>query len=242
MKHVVHPVALLRKQSAVASGERLEVAAKSNELSVPSPDVSRDSLPATASSKAKPLLFGFYGFARHEQGVDVLMEALEILQRRGEMNAEFRVLWPQGFRLPDGRWLERSLFEHLAPAVVFLDRPIDPEEYLQVLADTDWLLLPYRINSYEGRRSRISVEACILGIPAVYTRGTDLEDVFGTHGAGISVAEENPEALAEAIRVAVNEHDTFRRQALERRAQAQEFYSGQRFIEQIREAFAQRGH
>lgn len=72
-----------------------------------------------------------------------------------------------------------------------------------------------------------------MGIPVIYTRGTDLEEVLSTHGAGISVGEEDAEALADAIRVAMKDHDAFHWTALERREQAQEFFSGRRFIEQV---------
>jgi glycosyltransferase involved in cell wall biosynthesis len=217
---VVHPAA----PPPVMAGGRTQFSVKSNKYSTLVP------LPVTP---AKPVVFGFYGFARHEQGVDVLVEALEILQRRGQLKAEFRVLWPQGFRLPDGRWMERDQFAHLAPAVCFLDQALQPAEYVQRLVETNWLVLPYRVHSYEGRCSRISVEAAVMGIPVIYTRGTDLEEVLATHGAGLGVMEDDPEALAEAILSAMKDNGAFQRQATERRVPAQVFFSGARFVEQI---------
>jgi glycosyltransferase involved in cell wall biosynthesis len=187
----------------------------------------------TTSSSRKTVVFGTYGFARHEQGIDVLMLALEILQRRGELTGDFRVLWPQGFRLPDGSWMDRQMFGDLGPNVQFLESPLSPVEYRQALAETDWLILPYRSSSYEGRCSRVSIEACVMGIPVIYTRGTDLEAVVTAHGAGIGVSEEDPAALADAIRVALLDNDRFQGEARDRRPSAKNYFSGHRFIEQL---------
>ena len=179
------------------------------------------------------MVVAYYVFARHEQGIDVLMRALEILQRRGELTADFRVLWPQGFRLPDGSWMDRQMFRGLGPNVQFLESPLSPAEYRQALAETDWLILPYRSNSYEGRCSRVSIEACVMGIPVIYTKGTDLEAVVTAHGAGIGVSEEDPVALADAIRVAMLDNDRFQGEATDRRPSAKSYFSGHRFIERL---------
>lgn len=182
---------------------------------------------------AKPLVFGFYGFARHEQGVDVLMQALEILHRGGELNAEFRILWPEPFRMPDGSWLDREQFRHLAPAVSFLEKSFTPDEYLRVLTASDWVVLPYRWQSYAGRISRISIEASVLGIPVIYTAGTDAEEVVSNYGSGIPIPDEDVGALAEAIRIATSNNRELKRGAMENRSKAREFFSGSCFIRQI---------
>lgn len=57
--------------------------------------------------------------------------------------------------------------------------------------------------------------------------------MLASHGAGIGVKEEDPEALAEAILTAMKDNGSFQRKATERQAPAQEFFSGRRFIEQI---------
>jgi glycosyltransferase involved in cell wall biosynthesis len=286
--YVVHPVELLRKQSAVAGGElsvseagvragtmkdtnghekegmrlatdsadehgwgkagpcldtpsgaefsepvKSELARGFENTSLNRPAICPAASPATASSMAKPLIFGFYGFARHEQGVDVLMQALELLHREGNLNAEFRILWPEPFRMPDGSWRDRGQFSHLAPVVHFFERSFTPDQYLKVLAASDWVVLPYRWASYAGRISRISIEACVLGIPVIYTKKTDADEVVSNYGAGIAVPEENPQALAGAIRVAIRDNDRFRRTAKERRPLAKEFFSGRSFINQL---------
>lgn len=195
------------------------------------------SSPATSypplATSASPIVFGFYGFARHEQGVDVLMRALEILKDKGELGAEFRIVWPKAFQMPDGSWMDREMFGHLGSNLRFYENPLSPEEYLRALAETDWLILPYRVGSYEGRCSRISIEACVMGIPVIYTNGTDLEEVVRSHGEGIGVPEEDPGALATAIRLAVQENRAFKEKAVVKEVHAQAIFSGRYFLETI---------
>jgi len=192
------------------------------------------SSPATSypplATSASPLVFGFYGFARHEQGVDVLMRALEILKSQGEWVSEFRIVWPQAFQMPDGSWLEPKMFEHLTDKVRFFEKALSPLEYLKQLSETDWLVLPYRVRSYQGRCSRISIEASVLGIPVIYTNGTDLEEVITKHGAGIGVLEENAAALAATISEARRKIGLFADSAAARKASARQFFSGLEFI------------
>jgi glycosyltransferase involved in cell wall biosynthesis len=182
---------------------------------------------------SKPLVFGFYGFARHEQGVDVLMRALEILKSRGELISEFRIVWPQAFRMPDGSLLGPKMFEHLKDKVRFFEKSLSPQEYQEQLSETDWLVLPYRVGSYEGRCSRISIEACVMGIPVIYTNGTDLEEVVSNHGAGIGVPEEDAEALANAIFFALKNHGQFKKMAVGKMESARTTFSGASFVEQV---------
>jgi glycosyltransferase involved in cell wall biosynthesis len=186
---------------------------------------------------ARPLVFGFYGFARHEQGVDVLMRALEILKSRGELISEFQIVWPQSFQMPDSSWLEPKMFEHLKDKVHFFEKALSPQEYQEQLSETDWLVLPYRVGSYQGRCSRISIEACVLGIPVIYTKGTDLEEVVSRHGAGIGVSEEDAEALADDIVLAIRESSQFAERAIVRKAAARQFFSGQAFLRAVLQGF-----
>ena len=187
------------------------------------------SYPPLATS-ASPIVFGFYGFARHEQGVDVLMRALEILKSRGEWESEFRIVWPQAFQMPDGSWLEPKMFEHLKDKVRFFEKALSPQEYQEQLSETDWLVLPYRVGSYEGRCSRISIEACVMGIPVVYSHGTDLEEVISNHGAGIGVPEEDAGALTDSFIQAKENNLYYINKAKSKRNDAQQFFKGEKFV------------
>jgi glycosyltransferase involved in cell wall biosynthesis len=209
--------------------------------SIPAEALRADNSPSAIryqpSAAAKPLVFGFYGFARHEQGVDVLMRALEILKSRSEWESEFRIVWPQAFQMPDGSWLEPKMFEHLKDKVRFFEKALSPQEYQEQLSETDWLVLPYRVGSYQGRCSRISIEACVMGIPVIYTNGTDLKEVVANHGAGIGVPEEDAAALADAIGRANRESGQFAERAGARMAGASAFFSGKEFLRAILQGF-----
>jgi glycosyltransferase involved in cell wall biosynthesis len=211
--------------------------AASRERARQSPSLQMNALDAGRSAldaPAKPVVFGFYGFARHEQGVDVLMRALEILKDKGELNAEFRIVWPKAFQMPDGSWMDREMFGHLGANVRFYENPLSPEDYLRELSETDWLILPYRVSSYEGRCSRISIEACVMGIPVIYTKGTDLEEVVRSHGEGIGVPEEDANKLADAILMAIRKNPAFKKKAVFKQAYAQADFSGNIFLGAIK--------
>ena len=201
----------------------------SESCTAPSPATTYSPLATSAS----PLVFGFYGFARHEQGVDVLMRALEILKSQGVWMSEFRIVWPEAFQMPDGSWLEPKMFEHLNDKVRFFEKALSPLEYLKQLSETDWLVLPYRVRSYQGRCSRISIEASVLGIPVIYSKGTDLEEVITKHGAGIPVSQENPEDLSDSICKAATENLGWKSNALDKRMAARHYFSGRSFIDEI---------
>jgi glycosyltransferase involved in cell wall biosynthesis len=221
--YVVHPVEAARSPEENAEKRKAEMLKR------------LDADPSTldTSSPARRVVFGFYGFARHEQGVDVLMRALEILKDQGELNAEFRIVWPNAFQMPDRSWINRDMFGHLRPNVRFYGNPLSPADYFRELSETDWLILPYRVGSYEGRCSRISIEACVMGIPVIYSKGTDLEEVVRSHGEGIGVPEEDADALANAIRLALQENRAFKKKAVVKQVHAQAIFSGRYFLEAI---------
>ena len=214
-----------------------ELARNSENTSLTRSASSPASLPATSypphATSASPIVFGFYGFARHEQGVDVLVKAIEVLNERSGLNAEFRIVWPKPFQMPDGSWLEPKMFTHLGSHVRFIEHALSPEQYFKALVETDWLILPYRIGSYMGRCSRISIEASALGIPVIYTQGTDLERVLYENGSGIPILEENPADLVNAIQKAIIENLEWKSKAIEKQIAAQHYFSGQSFIEDI---------
>lgn len=184
--------------------------------------------PMSSSSHAagsRPV-FGFYGFARHEQGADVLLNALKKLVSDGTFpEADFHFVWPRGFRLPDGQWIDPDSAPELHGKVTFHRQPLVGDRYREMLARTDWIVLPYRSGSYAGRCSRVSIEACCLGIPGIYTTGTHLAEVFQRFGSGLAVRENDPEALAAVILEAFHGTAAFRSRADARIAPAREFFS-----------------
>lgn len=175
------------------------------------------------------LTFGSYGFARYEQGSDTLLKALDLIAAENEIDAKFHVVWPRGFTLDDGGCFDRDQFPRVSTKVTFHTVPFRADEYARQLATTDWLILPYRPSSYKGRCSRVAIEACVKGIPAIYTTGTDLEEVIRNYGAGLAVDPEDPEALADAIKKAISKNVELRERAKAMSTRAAEAFSGREF-------------
>jgi glycosyltransferase involved in cell wall biosynthesis len=196
---------------------------------VPHPvDFTYDNAVARSTSH-RTVTFGSYGFARYEQGSDTLLKALDLVTAGNEVDAEFHVVWPSGFTLQDGSPFDRDQFPKLSGKVYFQSVPFRSDEYAHRLANTDWLILPYRPSSYKGRCSRVAIEACVMGIPAIYTTGTDLEEVISNFGAGLAVEPDNPEQLAAAIKMAVSASAEFHERAKAMRKRAAEAFSGRKF-------------
>lgn len=165
-------------------------------------------------SKCKPVVFGFYGFARYEQGADILLNAIRnIVNKHPHLNIRFNIVWPNGFWTPNGEWVDPDSNIEQSGKVVIYRTQLNGAAYQEIFSRTDWIMLPYRTTSYFGRISRVSIEACCLGIPGIYTRGTSQEDIFTHYGAGIGIPESDVDALERAIIIAYNEITDFRKLA-----------------------------
>ena len=64
------------------------------------------------------------------------------------------------------------------------------------------MLLPYRIDDYRFRGSRVVAEAMANAIPMVVTRGTTLADQANEFGAAVECASGDVGSLSQAIEVA----------------------------------------
>ena len=59
----------------------------------------------------------------------------------------------------------------------------------------------------------------------VYTKGTWISEVVAMGGAGVAIAEETPQSLAEAIQMAIGDLDTLQSEAERGVARVRKFYS-----------------
>jgi glycosyltransferase involved in cell wall biosynthesis len=71
----------------------------------------------------------------------------------------------------------------------------------------------------------VAIEAAMLGKPMVYTKGTWISEVVEMVGAGVAIAEEIPQSLAEAIQMAIGDLDMLQSEAECGVERVRKFYS-----------------
>jgi glycosyltransferase involved in cell wall biosynthesis len=196
------------------------------------------SLPPVSSEKpGDTMLFAAYGFARHEKGSDILQAALlQLFQEHPNLPVQFLIQWKNDFKDAAGRWVTKAPELLSNPDIDFIDRAFGTAEYTEHLARTDAIILPYRQDSYYDRDSRVAIEAAVLGIPTVYTRGTWLEQVAVAMGAGIGFANESVADLARAIHELSLDLPKYREQAAANAFKAREYFSPERFQQWLMDA------
>ena len=202
-------------------------------------------------SPAKPVLVVAPGLARYEKGSDIFMKAIRlVLQKAKELKLEelksldagrstldsyascsplpalrFVMQWPEDFDLPDSLRCQPNSDLLKDERVQFSKDLLTGEAYWDFLQQADVIVLPYRSESYRARVSRVAIEAAMLGKPMVYTKGTWISEVVAMGGAGVAIAEETPQSLAEAIQMAIGDLDTLQSEAERGVARVRNFYS-----------------
>ena len=212
-----------------------------------------DARRSALDSPAKPVLVVAPGVARYEKGSDVFQEAIKLILSNEVASGERRVTsaddkaqnvpraslfvtavarsvkfvmqWPEDFDLPDGRRCAPDPDLLKDERVKFSKDLLTGEAYWDFLQQADVIVLPYRSESYRARVSRVAIEAAMLGKPMVYTKGTWISEVVAMGGAGVAIAEETPQSLAEAIQMAIGDLDMLQSEAESGAPQVLEFYS-----------------
>jgi glycosyltransferase involved in cell wall biosynthesis len=213
-------------------------------------------MPSTLDPRpSTPITITCPGFARHEKGSDLLQEAIRrILKKSGRQDSEvnsqesggeqlatsvspsgrevrFVLQWPESFAMPDGSMLGPDPELVNDPRVEFLNDNLSQDEYEALLARTDLVILPYRRNSYHNRVSRVAIEAASRGIPLIFTSGTWIGEVTDTAGGGVPILDETPEAVAEAITIAIIQLDELKAKASTSAGNVSRFYSVETFCD-----------
>lgn len=127
--------------------------------------------------------------------------------------------------MPDGTMLGPDPDLVADGRVEFLNDNLDEKAYEALLARTDFVILPYRRNSYHNRVSRVAIEAASRGIPLIYTVGTwngEVAEMVGggvvidegtaeaAAGAGVVIDAESAEAVARALAIGLRGRVSFR--------------------------------
>lgn len=177
--------------------------------------------------------FCCYGFARHEKGSDLLAAAIDrITASKKFPEITFRIQWLTPFKMPDGSECGPDQLRG-NDRVEIINQALNESEYFDLLKDTDCMLLPYRNSSYHSRLSRVAIEAAILGIPMVYTKGGWLEEIATGFGSGAGMQDGSVDGLVDAIGEIAANLDEFKLKASQRSSDARAYYSGQRFIDTL---------
>lgn len=190
--------------------------------------VTRHSSPVTSEN---PLRFGCYGAARWEKGSDILQAAIrQVLETHPDIPATFAFQWVEGFADDQGRQVALYPWLKAHPKVEIIDGYFQDGGYARQLAATDVMILPYR-QPYRLRVSRVLIEAMLLGLPVIVTRGTTLADQTDEFGAAVLCEEGSPESLAAAIVEVVGSLASLFSTSQMRRHEASRHFSVQHFRE-----------
>lgn len=186
--------------------------------------------PRTSAQGTSPVTVTCPGFARYEKGNDLLQEACRLLFA-AEPQRGLQVIsqWPEPFALPDGSEAAPDPILLADGRYQLINHSLDREAYAALLARSDLIVLPYRRSSYHNRVSRVAIEAALHGIPLVFMSGTWCEEVVELTGAGVAIAEETPQAVAQALGAALDQLPVLRERARDASALVAERYSAQRF-------------
>jgi hypothetical protein len=143
----------------------------------------------------------------------------------GGRTLKFVMQWLEDFDLPDGRRCAPDPDLLKDERVKFSKDLLTGEAYWDFLRQADVVVLPYRSESYRARVSRVAIEAAILGKPMVYSKDTWISEVVAMGAAGVAIAEETPQSLAEAIQMAIGDLDMLQSEAECGVARVRNFYS-----------------
>ncbi len=170
------------------------------------------------------------GFARHEKGSDLLQDAiLRIGQSEWGAGLRFVIQWPEALAMPDGSMKQRD--ERLLgdSPVEWRNENLNAVQYHALLDRSDFVILPYRSDSYHHRLSRVAIEAAGKGIPLIYTRHTWTREVAELAGGGTPILDESAEAVVEALKSAVGNAGFLKAEAKRGMERVKAFHSAETF-------------
>jgi glycosyltransferase involved in cell wall biosynthesis len=137
-----------------------------------------------------PLELLFFGIVRPYKGLDVLLEAMALLERRDVHLSVVGEFWHDKDAL-----LKRMNVLGLSDRIEVVPRYVSDQEAADYFTRADAVVLPYRSATGTG----IIPMAYHYGKPVLATRIGGLRDVVLEGKTGLLVAPKSPQALAEAI-------------------------------------------
>ncbi|WP_218081763.1 glycosyltransferase [Anthocerotibacter panamensis] len=169
----------------------------------------------------------YVGRIHRTKGVDVLLEAMHLLVKRG---LPCRLVLVGGESLYRGWQREEARLRARAAEQVTFIGPRSPAQVAQLMRESALLVLPSRRESFGA----VLVEALACGTPVVATRCGGPEDIIA-EGLGLLVPPADPTALAEGIATLLNERSHYDSRHLSSYAQAR--YSWEHVAQQTVELY-----
>jgi glycosyltransferase involved in cell wall biosynthesis len=175
------------------------------------------SLAARKKRRARdPLTVVYLGDAREEKGYQHLPQALSYLWKNYVEPGRVRFVLQSNFNTPGGEPGILAASQNLAGFLhtTLKTAPLQPDEYYEILADSDIVLIPYSAQRYRYRSSGVLVEAMGAGkVVVTSARSWMATQVTPEH----AVLFETPAGLGPAIAEAIDRFDELRQGAEARR-------------------------
>lgn len=149
----------------------------------------------------RPLRGCFLGDARHEKGYDLisrwLVQAPDSftfdIQIRSDLNAINKIENPLSLEM----WKAAALSNG---KINLLFGPLQESEYIRTLHRVDFILIPYRRESYSKRSSGIFFEALAAGLPVLITSGLAVQAEAEHSGAAVYFDDGVEDSFHNALR------------------------------------------
>lgn len=189
--------------------------------------------PLASPASRRPDQILFVGWINYMKGVDVLLRAMELLERRGQPG---RLLVAGGTfyrhtRIQEERLRALAASLELGGRVRFLGRR-PHTEIARLMAESAVVVLPSRAESFGA----VLVEALASGTPVVATRCGGPEDIV-TEDVGMLIATEDAHALADALAAVLQKLDRYEPEALREHAVRHFAWSG--VVQQVHGVYLQ---
>jgi glycosyltransferase involved in cell wall biosynthesis len=157
----------------------------------------------------RPAVLGYLSSIRREKGLDLLIEALREL---GEGPARDVRLAMAGQVLDKRYWrgVREAIRRHGLEGRVTYHGELDLPGKAAFLRGCDLFVMPTRLHE---QRAMAAMEALAAGVPVIASRRGVLEELLARTGGGVTVAAEDPGALARAVAALLDDVEARRRYA-----------------------------
>lgn len=179
----------------------------------------------------------FVGEPSYCKGIDVLIDAIEILKENREINAKTIFFIPRMKILRDKEELketyEQKLTELLKHGLVLLYQPVKPEYMPIFYRAMDAIVLPSRllINASSDRAPNVALEALASGNILVASYAGGIPTIVGN--TGILVKPNDPRALAIALLKVLTSYEKYTHLEGKGRERAQRLLDARRYLYDI---------